>query len=293
MTQYGTEMWNIVVDQVLMDSSPGVNKTSAVANGLEGLIDALDKKYPIQNHELWDSLHAAVETTRSINDCFWDPDSDCTDAKGTWSNSSWIYELGLYNSILDTFEIAPQGDKGLSRVNVTKPDPADAEYDDFGRSNVRVETTFQYYFACSGFVLLLMIFFHILTLTKSRWAPFDYIRVGLFAAVALALGLVPIMSTGRYHDHAVDYYFSPWILPTTCLAVFGVLVLTHAHRPLARLVRWMSRPRRPRFLGKSRARGNGRRGVDEEEDVVDERDDGSAPRNYDSLPSLERNGGRQ
>ncbi|KAK8102978.1 hypothetical protein PG984_016124 [Apiospora sp. TS-2023a] len=292
MIQYGVEMRDIVLDQFLSDSSPGVNKSAAVADGLNGLIDKLDSKYPIKDHNIWDNLHAAVEMTRSINNCYWDLDSNCTDTKGTWANSSWIYELGLYNSILTTFEIAPEGDKELTRPNVTKPDPADTEYDDFGESSVRVDTTFQYYFACSGLVLLLMVVFHVLTLTKSRWAPFDYLRVGLFAAVGLAVGLIPIMSTVRYHDHAVDYEFSPWILPTTCLAVFGVLVLTHVHRPPARLVQWMSRPRRPRFPWKSWPSGNGRRDINEEVNLGNERDDGRASRNYDSLPSLERNGRR-
>ncbi|KAK7972684.1 hypothetical protein PG996_006902 [Apiospora saccharicola] len=44
---------------------------------------------------------------------------------------------------------------------------------------------FRYYFACSGLVLLFMVVFHPLTSTKPRWTPFDYLRVGLFAAVGL------------------------------------------------------------------------------------------------------------
>lgn len=135
-----------------------------------------------------------------------------------------------------------------------------------------------------------MTFFHILTITKSPWRRFDYVRVSLFAAFALALGLIPIMSADRYADHALDYYFRPWILPTICLAVFGVLVLTQIRRPPALPTRWLSKFKKPSFSRKGRARQGGPHD-DVEENVVNERGDGRAPHDYASLPSLERNGG--
>ncbi|KAK7916936.1 hypothetical protein PG985_010544 [Apiospora marii] len=298
--------WN----QSQLESAHYANKSAAIADHLKVLIDELDTNYPIKNYTLWNSLYGAAENITKIEDCYWNCNTtkegkvtdcfpwnsvNCTSTdfqryNRTWNRLGRIYQLGIYNSIFTTFEITPDDDGGRNHKNISTSEAVDMEITNFVGVADRVDTTFRFFFACTGFVLLFMSFFHALTMTKSRWSPFDYVRVGLFAAVAIALGLIPLMSTPAHREHAVDYYVSPWILPTVCLAVFGVLVLTHIHRPPALPVQWLSRLKKPRLFQKGRARQGGRHG-DEEENVGDARGDGRAPRNYASLPSLERDGG--
>lgn len=90
---------------------------------------------------------------------------------------------------------------------------------------------YKYVFVCVGMVLMFMVILHALTLTKYRWRPLDYIRVGFFVLASLFLGFVPVVIPG-------DAYVPVWALPVICGTVFLLFLITH--------LRWPRRLHRPR-----------------------------------------------
>lgn len=149
--------WN----QSQLESSHFANKSAAIANHLTALIDEVDTNYPIKNYTLWNSLHGAAENITSIKDCYWNCNAtkegkvtdcfswnavNCTSADYNHSNRVWknlrqIYQLGIYNSLFATFEIAIEEDGGRNNDNQTTPEAADMEITDFAGVSDRVDTT--------------------------------------------------------------------------------------------------------------------------------------------------------
>ncbi|KAK6857912.1 hypothetical protein PG995_005611 [Apiospora arundinis] len=226
---YDIKMNNTVVQVIAWSESElrdhhFANKSAAVVNGLWNITQEVNKDYPIKYSTSWEGFNSSLSDIMSVPDSVWNKPNgeyDNSTAYEKWNGSIVKYQLSIYNTILNAFEINPSQDGD-----------DDGDYwDIFVRDVTRMKTTFRYIYACAGIVLLLMTFFHVLTLAKRQWKAYDYVRVGLYAAAGLGLGLIPLMSTPKNVHHVVDFIETPWILPTICLVVFCVFLVTHIHRP--------------------------------------------------------------
>lgn len=61
------------------------------------------------------------------------------------------------------------------------------------------------------------------------WTPWPIIRIVINFLLAIGVGLVALLYYNS--DRALNYLFSPWVLPTIALVWAIVLVLTHIHNP--------------------------------------------------------------
>jgi hypothetical protein len=78
-------------------------------------------------------------------------------------------------------------------------------------------------------VLILLTTLFVLTKGRRGWTPFNYFRTALFYLLGIGTCLVLLLKTND--DHATRFMASPWLLPTLCLVMFVVLVLTHLPSP--------------------------------------------------------------
>ncbi|KAK8103614.1 uncharacterized protein PG998_010647 [Apiospora kogelbergensis] len=199
------------------------DKSTAIAEGLLNITLEINRTYPIQYLKAWEAFYEAGNITQRIPNSFWNSTSGAVFNKWypRWEYARDKHAFSVYNVILTTFKLNPaqdEAEKGDYRLGLPK-------------YAIQVETTFRYIYACAGIVLVLMTCLHVLTLTKRDWKPFDYVRVALFMLAGLGLGLVPVMSTDQNLDRAIDYIFTPYVLPTICLVVTCVFLVTHIHRP--------------------------------------------------------------
>ncbi|KAK7959368.1 Low temperature requirement A [Apiospora aurea] len=207
-------------------------KSAALADTLWNVTLEIDARYPVKSATTVKTVTDVLDKVRLVPDGDWAASNHTSD--NTLTNLTHIFYVEMSNSIATSFEVASLGTDDSDGVVLSKPQ-ATADREAFIQSlGQHVGTTFRYMFVSSAIALLFMTFFHILTLPKRRRTAFDYIRIGLFFAAGLGLGLMPLISLNEEAEYA--YYVSPWVLPTITLTVFFVFVLTHIHRPPGDLV---------------------------------------------------------
>jgi hypothetical protein len=69
---------------------------------------------------------------------------------------------------------------------------------------------------------------HVISKRKG-WTAFNIFRTALCVALAIGLGLVPLLTTNEAYME--DFMGTPWMLPSITLAFFVVLLLTHVPHP--------------------------------------------------------------
>ncbi|KAK8137171.1 hypothetical protein PG984_005111 [Apiospora sp. TS-2023a] len=195
------------------------NRSEAMANGLWDIVEEVKAQYPIQSSTTNKTLAETLDKFRLIPDQFWASGNgtgpEVIEAENAWNK----FYVEMTTSIVETFEVASFDTGGSDVEAQLGMESPQVPSGDVAVSNLelRVGTTFRYMFVCAALVILLMTFFHVLTLPKNRrWRVLDYIRIGTYASIGLGLGLMPLISLNE--DAEYHYYVSPWVLPTISLA---------------------------------------------------------------------------
>ncbi|KAK8054556.1 hypothetical protein PG994_009623, partial [Apiospora phragmitis] len=199
------------------------NKSAAIAESIWNLTMGNDAEYPSKYISTWNDVSVALDNIRSIPDWFWNSthETNITEYRrlsSIYYSSADTVILAVHDSVFATYELeAKKWSK--SSVNSSRSE----------KMYSRMETTFQYVYASAGAALLLMIVLQALTLPRRRRSSFNYIRLSLFVLAGLFLSLFPLISISKDKAGEDNFIQGPWVLPTICLVVFVVFVLTHLH----------------------------------------------------------------
>ncbi|KAK7953080.1 hypothetical protein PG996_013975 [Apiospora saccharicola] len=276
-------------------------KSEVMEDSLRNMMLKLNAKYPVQSPKAFYTFDSALWNIGGIPDYFWNKnttDRNYTQEGYNKAEYDWkhiralIYSEAII-SVMETFKVSSFGLKDNDGEDLKYPNSLDDQNIILLKTVIHVETTFQYTFACAGLVLLLMTFFHFLTLPKIRyWKSSEYIRIGIFVSAGLALGLLPLISTDSYREE--EYYTSPWVLPTICLVVFFVFVCTHVRKPKTPLWNGLANgrggtpPERLPYPNSSSQNLTGREGYNHGNLGITNR----SPTQYISLQNFEHDSGR-
>ncbi|KAK8029564.1 hypothetical protein PG993_010855 [Apiospora rasikravindrae] len=237
-----TQIANWTVSDLKANNSS--TKSAAVADHLKDFMLEFDKLYPIKFPKTFQEVTEIYNEVGTFPDSFWNSPLGTLDMRleRRWYNLSDKFVSEMIASVAFSFDIAEPSpdDKKEGQLSAKgfgyNPESA------LDRTVTRVETTARIPMNTPVPIHICIGWHHTGAhgLHARSYFPLpdrgrsEYIRIGLFLSVGLGLGLLPLMSLNEYHS--TDYFTSPWVLPTICLAVFFVLVVTHVHRP-----QWMRR----------------------------------------------------
>ncbi|KOS23200.1 hypothetical protein ESCO_004011 [Escovopsis weberi] len=238
------ETFNHLGGNWILWDKPALLKTTSlqVSKNITDVTTQFFSIFPPKDPEMSMAVHEAIVNITTLPDALWsrlakfEENNDASVFGNTTSAAKDLYEIvtvilsSMSNSVFESFEIeAEEGSWGsASEGSDVSPISPDAS----GQFQVQVQAktwqryrlVFAYGYIAAGSALILMTMLSIVS-RNTPWKPWPAIRAGIYVALGFAVGVVALLF---YHPaQALDFLFSPWVLPTVTFLWFIVLILTH------------------------------------------------------------------
>ncbi|KAL6792179.1 hypothetical protein GGI42DRAFT_364747 [Trichoderma sp. SZMC 28013] len=234
---------NLSTNWIFFDPEKLAHTTSAkVQQNLTDELTKFENLYPPTYVNTIELIQEALGNITDIPNSFWAklgkaqtddnyelPDDDSLE---TFSNLFAGLINAMENSVFAVFEIDLQKEalkeereKGSTEEQSAAQNGAQIDDATWERYNL----VFTYGYIAAGACLALMVILSIIA-RVTPWKPWPVIRSIIYMLLALGMGLVALLNLSE--DKLSAFLYTPWLLPTLCIAWTVVLLLTHIHHDI-------------------------------------------------------------